>query len=185
MLINTIYLLLHHPLMLREASGIFLLSCKFRLVKNLNESKVQLGVSKAEVMVGVCRAAGAIHIVVAAASVGDLIDFWGFFRQPQKCKVSDPYVLLLPWVAIMPESNFPHLVFQHIIPFSHTILTTTLHAYVMVILAFSFFWRMLVSLKPLTDSFLSSKKSWAKHIMYALLWSPIQTISGEQGSLKK
>lgn len=34
---------------------------------------------------------------------------------------------------------FPHLVFQQIITFSHTILITILHAYVMVILAFSFF----------------------------------------------
>ena len=65
--------------MLREASGVLLLCCEFGLVKSLNESKMKLGGSKAEVMVGVCRAAGAICIVVSAASVGDLIDVPFFF----------------------------------------------------------------------------------------------------------
>lgn len=68
----------------------------------------------------------------------------------------------------MPESYFPHSVFQQIITFSHTILTTTLHAYVMVILAFSFFEDCLSKLNAVTNSLLSSKESWAKHIMCAL-----------------
>lgn len=46
------------------------------------------------------------------------------------------------------------------------------------------FLKAACKLNAVTNSLLSSKASWAKHIRYALHWSPVQTSSAEQGSLE-
>lgn len=85
----------------------------------------------------VCRAAGAICNVGSAALVGKPCSFFLGSQRNVRFQIH----MFIPFLEkqLCLTAIFPCLVFQQIITFSHTILITILHAYVMVILAFSFF----------------------------------------------
>lgn len=85
----------------------------------------------------VCRAAGAICNVGSAALVGKPCSFFLGSQRNARFQIH----MFIPFLEkqLCLTAIFPRLVFQQIITFSHTILIMILHAYVMVILAFSFF----------------------------------------------
>lgn len=85
----------------------------------------------------VCRAAGAICNVGSAALVGKPCSF--FLGSQRNARFQIHMFIHFLEKQLCLTAIFPRLVFQQIITFSHTILITILHAYVMVILAFSFF----------------------------------------------